>query len=94
MRALANADRIRLARAELKRRVAVGDQDARDLLFDLPPYAENMKVADLIESIPRVGPVKRGKIMRELQIHEQASLGALSFTRRLQISAKLTWPSR
>ena len=49
MRALELANRVRLARAELKRRIADGELTAAEVIASCPWEAESMAVADLLE---------------------------------------------
>ena len=55
MRALAQANRVRLARAELKRQVAEGEMTAQAIVLDCPWEAESMAIADLLTSQHRWG---------------------------------------
>src|ERR1039457_7723448 len=55
MRALERANKVRLARAELKRRVAVGEIDVAEVILDCPWEAHSMAVADLLMSQRRWG---------------------------------------
>ena len=50
LRALARANEVRLARAELKRRVADGDVAVADLVLDCPWEAASMPIAELLMS--------------------------------------------
>ena len=50
MRALARANEVRLARAELKRGVAFGEIDVAEVIVDCPWEAQSMAVADLLMS--------------------------------------------
>src|SRR4051794_23098543 len=50
MRALELANRVRLARADLKRRIATGDSNAAEVIVTCPWEATTMPVADLLMS--------------------------------------------
>ena len=50
MRALARANQIRLARAQLKRRVAAGEIDVAEVIVYCPWEVQSMAVADLLIS--------------------------------------------
>jgi len=50
MRALQRANQVRLARAALKHRVAVGEVEAADVILDCPWEVQSMAVADLLIS--------------------------------------------
>jgi hypothetical protein len=55
LRALEHANRVRLARAELKRQVAAGETSAGEVVRDCPWYAESMSVSELLMSQRRWG---------------------------------------
>ena len=55
MRALAQANRVRLARAELKRQVAEGEATVAEIVLAGPWEAESMSIADLLMSQHRWG---------------------------------------
>ena len=55
MRALAQANRVRLARAELKRQVAEGEATVAEIVLARPWEAESMAIADLLVSQHRWG---------------------------------------
>ena len=55
MRALEQANRVRLARAELKRQVAEGEVTAAEVVVACPWEAESMSIADLLMSQHRWG---------------------------------------
>jgi len=53
MRALERANEVRLARAQLKRRVAFGETDVAEVILHCPWEADSMAVGDLLMSQPR-----------------------------------------
>ena len=55
MQALERANAVRLARAELKRRVADGEVTAAEVILGAPWEAESMTIADLLTSQRRWG---------------------------------------
>ena len=55
MRALEQANRVRLARAELKRQVADGELTVAEIVLNCPWEAESMKISDLLTSQHRWG---------------------------------------
>ena len=57
MRALERANQVRLARAELKRRVASGEIEVAEVILDCPWEADSMAVADLLMSQRRWGGI-------------------------------------
>lgn len=92
-RALVRANEIRYARADIKRRIAIGQADARALLLDPPPFAEGMEVADVVESVPKVGPVKRDKILRAVGwLSPMTPLASLPMRTRMDLASRLPGP--
>ena len=63
MRALERANQVRLARAELKRRVATGEIEVAEVILDCPWEAESMAVADLLMSQRRWGQTRCRKFL-------------------------------
>ena len=55
MRALAQANRVRLARAELKRQVAEGEATVAEIVLACPWEAESMTIADLLDEPASLG---------------------------------------
>src|SRR5690242_2231902 len=55
MQALQRANKVRLARAELKRRIAAGEISAGEVILTCPWEADSMSVADLLMSQRRWG---------------------------------------
>jgi hypothetical protein len=58
MAALAKADRVRLARAQLKRDLKKRRVSICDVLADPPEWIETMPVLQLLLAVPKVGRVK------------------------------------
>ena len=63
MQALERANAVRLARAELKRRVAIGEITAADVILGAPWEAESMTVSDLLTSQRRWGHTRSRKFL-------------------------------
>ena len=63
MQALARANRVRLARAELKRSIARGDVDAAEVVRDCPWETESMTLAELLTSQRRWGRTRARKFL-------------------------------
>jgi hypothetical protein len=88
--ALARANRVRLARAELKRRIAEGETSAADVVVACPWEVESMTVADLLASQRRWGATRCRKLLATLQISETRYVGALTQRQRLQLAERLS----
>lgn len=64
LEAKAEADRVRSAKAEDKKRIKRGHLDPAKILFDPPKHWRNAKLLELLLAMPKVGRVKAGKWMR------------------------------
>jgi hypothetical protein len=82
MRALERANKVRLARAELKRRVATGELDAAEVILECPWEAHSMTVADLLMSQRRWGESRCRKLLVHLQMSETKTVGSLTDRQR------------
>ena len=85
MQALARANRVRLARAELKRSIARGDVDAADVIRDCPWETESMTLAELLTSQRRWGRTRARKFLLGLALSENKRLGTLTSRQRALI---------
>jgi hypothetical protein len=92
MRALQRANQVRLARAELKRRVAYGDIEVADVILHCPWEAHGMAVADLLMSQRRWGATRSRKIMALLPLSERKTVGSLTSRQRGALAAVLIPP--
>jgi hypothetical protein len=66
MEALKIANAVRIERAGVKRQIKAGVAKASELVMEPPEFIHSMKVRDLIESVPKVGPVRGGKILKRV----------------------------
>ena len=80
LRALEQANRVRLARAELKRRVALQQTSVVDVILDCPWQAEGMSISDLLMSQRRWGRARCRRLLISLGIPENKQIG--TFTER------------
>lgn len=78
MRALAGANRVRTARKDLKERLLLGEEDARDLLRAVPPWLATAEVVEFLTWIPKIGDVKAKKIAAKAIVSPSKSLSSLS----------------
>lgn len=76
--ALEKAQRVRRARAELKRGVARGERDVTEVLLELPAEAHTMTVADLLGSQRSWGKVRTLKALRSVAVPEDKELRCLT----------------
>lgn len=89
LRALARANEVRLARAELKRRLAQGDLSAAEVVLDCPWEVSSMAVADVLKSQRRWGGTRCRKLLFALQITETKTVGTLTERQRVQLAESL-----
>lgn len=89
MEALARANRVRLARAELKRSIARGDVDASGVVREVPWEAESMSLAELLTSQRRWGRTRARKFAGALGLTENKRIGTLTHRQRLMLASEL-----
>ena len=90
LRALARANEVRLARAELKRRVAEGEIT----VADVDPSArrgrrETMTVADLLMSQRRWGRTRCRKFLQSIPMSENKTVGSMTERQRRAVASML-----
>jgi hypothetical protein len=90
MCALERANEVRLARAALKRRVAIGEIEAADVILGCPWEARSMAVSDLLISQRRWGRTRCHKILAQLPVSESKTLGSMTDRQRRALAAMLT----
>jgi hypothetical protein len=90
MRALERANKVRLARAELKRRVAMDDVDVAEVILECPWEAESMAVADLLMSQRRWGQTRCRKFLAQIPMSEKKTVGSMTDRQRRTLAAMLT----
>jgi hypothetical protein len=89
MQALARANRVRLARAELKRSIARGDVEVAEVIEDSPWETESMSLAELLTSQRRWGRTRSRKFLQGLALNENKRLGTLTARQRSMLAAAL-----
>ncbi|MEA2160707.1 MAG: hypothetical protein QOD66_3087 [Solirubrobacteraceae bacterium] len=89
LRALGRANEVRLARAELKRRIAEGDVSAGEVILTSPWEASSWTVGDLLMSQRRWGSTRCRKFLSRNQIGEMKQVGALTERQRRMLAAAL-----
>ena len=89
MRALGRANEIRLARAELKRRIAGGDVSAADVILAPPREASTWALRELLMSQRRWGSTRCTKFLSRCQINETKTVGALTDRQRRLLASQL-----
>jgi hypothetical protein len=89
MEALAHANRVRLARAALKRSVATGQVGAAEIVRDCPWEVESMTVGELLRSQRRWGRTRVRKFLFSLSLNENRELGRLTERQRTMLARAL-----
>ncbi len=82
LRVLQQANETRSARAQLKRDLASGRIELARILARPPEFAKTAKVLDLLLFLPKVGPVKAGRMLAQCRIAHAKTLGGLSDRQR------------
>ncbi len=82
MEALAYANRVRLARAALKRAVQSGERSAAEVIRSCPWEVESMTVSELLRSQRRWGRTRARKLLLSLALNENRTIGRLTERQR------------
>ena len=90
LRALERANAVRLARADLKRRIASGDTTASAVIMDAPWEAESMMIGDLLTSQRRWGSTRSRRLLQAAALSESKTIGAMTERQRLLLADLLT----
>src|SRR5215218_10583232 len=93
MRALAQANRVRLARAELKRQVAEGETSVADVVLSCPWEAESMTISDLLMSQHRWGRTRCRRFLASIPMSETKSIGSMTDRQRHALASMLAGDS-
>jgi len=89
MQALAEANRVRLARAQLKREVGAGALETAEVVRECPWQAETMTVGELLRSQRRWGRTRSRKFLAALTLNENRELGRLTMRQRQMLASEL-----
>jgi len=89
LRALARANEVRLARAELKRQVHAGEVSAADVILASAWEAESMTVADLLMAQRRWGHTRCRTFLQRIPISETKTVGSMTERQRRAVAQLL-----
>ncbi len=89
LRALERANRVRLARADLKRRIGAGDVTVADVVADPPWQIESMAISELLMSQRRWGRARCRRLLLSLGVAENKKIGTLTERQRGAVAAML-----
>jgi hypothetical protein len=90
LRALHHANRVRLARADLKRKIAAQQVSAAEVVLDCPWEASSMEISDLLMAQRRWGRARCRRLLISLGLPENKQIGTLTARQRQALSALLT----
>jgi hypothetical protein len=90
LRALQRANRVRLARAELKRKIAAQDTSAADVVLNCPWEAASMEISDVLMAQRRWGRARCRRLLLSLGLPENKLVGTLTARQRQALAALLT----
>jgi hypothetical protein len=90
LRALEYANRVRLARARMKRMVGAGELSAAEVVLSCPWQAHSMSISDLLMSQKRWGRTRCRRLLVSLGVPENKQVGTLTERQRLALAAVLT----
>lgn len=82
MDALHVANEVRSLRANLKRDIKSGRENIVEVLISPPEWTENMKIFDLLMSVPKIGRVKIDRLLRQHKISPSKTIGGMSDRQR------------
>ena len=94
LRALERANRVRLARAELKRQVTSEEISASQVILDCPWEAASMSISDLLMCQRRWGRARCRRLLVSLGVPENKQIGTLTQRQRGALAAVLSAKGR
>lgn len=89
MRALEHANAVRLARAEMKRRIAEGEVSAAEIILDCPEVARRWTLAEVLVAQRRWGTTRCRKFLQRNGISEIKPIGDLTPRQRRVLAEQL-----
>jgi hypothetical protein len=91
LEALARANKVRLARADLKRAIAAGKRSVVDVVVTVPWETATMTLAELLSSQHRWGRTRSRKFLSSIGLTENKKLGTLTPRQRKLIAEALVY---
>ena len=82
LRALEHANRVRLARAEMKRAIASGELGVTEVVLGCPWQAHSMAISDLLMSQKRWGRARCRRLLASTGVPENKPIGTLTERQR------------
>jgi hypothetical protein len=93
LRALGRANEVRLARADLKRRIADGRISAAKVILACPAEASSWSLGELLMSQRRWGTTRCRKFLERNQIGELKAVGQLTERQKRMLAEQLECPT-
>ena len=93
LRALERANTIRLARAGLKRSIALGEVSAAEVILSCPDGAHSWPIGELLMSQRRWGSTRCRKFLSRNHIVETKPVGTLTDRQRRVLASSLDTPA-
>jgi len=90
LRALEHANAVRLARADLKRRISEGEISAAEVILECPDAVRRWTVADLLMSQRRWGSTRCRKFLERNGVSEIKPIGGLTERQRRLLAEQLS----
>lgn len=90
LRALEHANRVRLARADLKRRIGSGAITVAEVLAEPPAEVASMSISELLMSQRRWGRARCRRLLLSLGVPENKRIGTLTDRQRVALRLLLT----
>jgi hypothetical protein len=85
LRALRHANRVRLARAEMKRRIRAGQLAVVEVILNCPWEAYSMEISDLLMSQNRWGLARCKRVLSSSGVPENKQIGTLTERQRVAL---------
>jgi hypothetical protein len=89
LKALEHANRVRLARAAMKRQVAAGERSAAEVIIASPWEADSMSISELLMSQRRWGRTRCRRVLLSLGLPENKKIGTMTERQRTALAAML-----
>src|SRR4051812_2460496 len=89
MQALARANKVRLARAALKRDISAGSRNISEVIMESPWEAESMSLGELLCAQRRWGRARSRKLLSSTALSEGKQVGSLTERQRRILVAAL-----
>ena len=90
LKALEHANRVRLARAAMKRQVAAGERSAAEVIIASPWEADSMSISELLMSQRRWGRTRCRRVLLSLGLPENKKIGTMTERQRTALAAMLS----